>query len=77
MKFKVVPFTAHITRADSATTVANQIQPLIDDHIASGWEYLRMETVQTWVAGTNGCFGIGAQPGFNTVFNVLIFKKTA
>ncbi len=75
MEFKVVPFTAQITRTDSATTVAAQIQPIINAHLSSGWEYQRMETVQTWVAGTSGCFGFGAQPGFTTVFNVLIFRK--
>ena len=77
MEFKVVPFTAQITRSDSSKTVAAQIQPVIDSYVASGWEYQRMETVQTWVAGAGGCFGIGAQPGFNTVFNVLVFKKAS
>lgn len=75
MTYKVVPFSAKITRDDSTASVANQIQTIVDNMNNSGWDYMRMETVQTWVAGTNGCFGIGAQPGFNTMFNVLIFQK--
>ncbi len=77
MQYKVVPFTAQISRTDSATTVADQIQPIINSMVSNGWEYMHMEAVQTWVAGTNGCFGFGAQPGYTTVFNVLVFKKAA
>lgn len=75
MEYKVVPFTAHITRDDTSVTVAGQMQALIDNTISSGWEYMRMDSVQTSVAGTGGCFGIGAQPPYTTTFNVLVFKK--
>lgn len=34
-----------------------------------------MDSVQTNVAGSSGCFGIGSQPGFSINYNVLIFKK--
>jgi hypothetical protein len=74
MTYKVVPFTAQITRDDTSTTVANQMQGIIDSWVNVGWEYMRMDMVQTSVAGTNGCFGFGAQPGFTTTFTVLIFK---
>lgn len=76
MQFKIVPFTATITREDSSTTVAAQMQHMIDT-IGEGWEYLRMDSVQTSVAATQGCFGFGAQPGYTTTFNVLVFKKAA
>jgi hypothetical protein len=75
MQFKVVPFTAQITRNDTSTTVADQMQTIIDSANANGWTYLRMDSVQTSVAGTSGCFGIGAEPGFTTTYNVLIFSK--
>lgn len=75
MQFKVVPFTAKITQNDTSSTVATQMQTVIDQYVSEGWEYLRMDSVQTNVAGTSGCFGFGAQPGFTTVFNVLVFRK--
>lgn len=75
MQFKVVPFTAQITRSDTATTVATQMQSMIDANVSAGWEYLRMDSVQTSVAATTGYFGIGAQPGYTTSFNVLVFRK--
>jgi len=75
MDFKVVPFTANITRNDTSTTVAKQVQSIVDSHIDMGWEYIRMESVETSVAPTKGCFGLGAQPGFTTSFQMLIFRK--
>jgi hypothetical protein len=75
MDIKIVPFTAQISRDSNAASVANQIQSVVDDYKNQGWEYMRMESVQTWVAATSGCFGIGAQPGYNTIFNVLVFRK--
>lgn len=77
MQFKVIPFTASITRDDTSTTVANQMQNIIDANNSDGWNYLRMDTVQTSVAGTGGCFGVGAQPAFSTTYNVLVFQKPA
>lgn len=75
MEYKVIPFTAMITRDDSSQSVAAQMQRTIDSNVSEGWEYLRMDSVQTSVAGTSGCFGLGAQPGYNTSYNVLVFRK--
>lgn len=75
MEYKVVPFTAKITRNDSSMTVAQQVQAIIDHNVAEGWEYMRMESVATSVAPTNGCFGFGGQPGFSTSFQILIFRR--
>jgi len=75
MEFKAVPFTANITRHDSSGTVANQVQKIIDAYVGQGWEYMQMESVETSVAPTNGCFGFGGKPGFTTSFQILIFKR--
>lgn len=75
MPFKAVPFSANITRNDTSEKVAKQVQLIIDKNTAEGWQYMRMENVETSVAPTKGCFGLGAQPGFTTSFQVLIFKK--
>ena len=75
MRVKVIPFTAVINRDDTSQVVATQMQSIIDSTIQDGWEYSHMDSVQTSVAATTGCFGIGAQPAFITTFNVLIFKK--
>ena len=75
MEYKVVPFTAQITRKDTSVTVGKQMQEIIDTNVNEGWEYLRMDSVQTHITAEQGCFGFGAQPGYMTSFNVLIFKK--
>ncbi len=75
MKFKAVPFTAKIKRNHTSSTVAVQVQAIIDQYTVEGWEYLRMESVVTSVAGTDGCFGIGAEPRFTTSYQILIFRK--
>ena len=75
MEFKVMPFTAQLQQNDSSSTVAKQMQVAIDAQVGEGWEYLRMDCVETSVAGSSGCFGIGATPGFITTYNVLVFKK--
>lgn len=66
---------AQITRGTSISEVANQMQSIIDKHITEGWQYMHMDSVQTSVAGSEGCFGIGAQPGFITTYNVMVFTK--
>ena len=75
MEYKIVPFTAQLTRDDSTKAVADQMQGIIDGHISRGWKFLRTDSIPTYVAGTNGCFGIGAHPAFNTSFTVLVFEK--
>jgi hypothetical protein len=74
-EFKIVPFMAQIGRGTSISVVATQMQTLIDTHVREGWEYMHMDSVQTSVAGSEGCFGIGAQPGFITTYNVMVFRK--
>ncbi|NQV52837.1 MAG: hypothetical protein HQ500_06620 [Flavobacteriales bacterium] len=75
MNYKVVPFVAQITQKDTTATVAGQLQTLINEHSSQGWEYVRLENVETKVAPDNGCFGIGGKPGFSTVFKMVVFKQ--
>lgn len=75
MSYKVVPFVAQISKKESTALVAEQLERLINDFAAQGWEYIRLENVETQVAGSTGCFGIGATPGFNTIYKMVVFKK--
>lgn len=69
-----MPFPVVISREDNSDKVAKQMQSLIDQNTNGGWEFISMDNVQTYVAGSNGCFGMGAQPGYMTVHNVLVFR---
>jgi hypothetical protein len=75
MEYKVVPFVAQITHKDTTSMVAEQLQSLISEYSSQGWEYVRLENVETKVAPDNGCFGIGGKPGFSTVFKMAVFRK--
>jgi hypothetical protein len=75
MQYKVVPFTANVTRNENSSAVASQLQGIIENHLSEGWEYQRMESVETFVAPTSGCFGFGAQSGYSTAVQMLVFKR--
>lgn len=75
MDYKVVPFKASIGSSDDALAAASQLESLIGSHASSGWEYVRLEQVDTFVAGSSGCFGFGATPGRNTSIAMVVFRK--
>ena len=75
MEYKVVPFMAQIAQHETTSTVANQLQSLINTHLAQGWEYMRLESVETQIGPSKGCFGFGATPGYVTTFKMAVFKK--
>ncbi len=75
MEYRVLPFNANLKRDDSADSAARQLQQLIDRQVAEGYEYVGLEEITTNVEGSNGCFGIGAKPGFTASVAVAVFKK--
>ena len=75
MQYKVVPFVANVSNTQGASAAASQLENLIASHTADGWEYMRLENVETSIAGSSGCFGIGATPGMNTSYSMVIFRK--
>ncbi len=75
MEYLALPFVASTARGGSSDTVAEQLQSLINTRTAQGWNYMHLESVSTYVAGSNGCFGIGAQPGHMTTTQVAVFQR--
>ena len=73
--YKVIPFLAAVDNKQGAEAASSQLEELINKFSGEGWEYLRMETVETFVAGSSGCFGLGAQPGVMTSYSMIVFKK--
>jgi hypothetical protein len=76
MQYKVVPFQARISGNGGGGDVASQLEGLIVGQAGSGWEYVRLETVETHVAGSSGCFGLGATPGQVTSYPVAVFRQS-
>ena len=75
MRYKVVPFIASVSSKEGAQTAAGQLEELINQMSSEGWEYVRLESVDTYIAGGGGCFGIGATPATSTSFSMAVFRK--
>jgi hypothetical protein len=73
--YKVVPFVASIGTAEGSQHAATQLESLVHLHAQDGWEYIRLERVETYVAGDKGCFGFGATPPRLTSYSMVVFRK--
>lgn len=74
-EYRVVPFVASVDVGKGADAAAAQLQNMIQLWAGKGWEYVRLENVQTYIAGSNGCFGIGATAATMTAFSMVVFRK--
>jgi hypothetical protein len=75
MQYQVVPFVANVGNTQGAAAAAGQLQQLIAHFTSQGWDYVRLESVETVIAGSSGCFGIGATPPVTTVFTMAVFRR--
>lgn len=75
MEYKVVPIVPIQKDKETAAHVAQEFEALIKKYNSEGWEYIRTESLKTWVAGDNGCFGFNAKQGFFDERQMVIFRK--
>lgn len=76
MEYKVIPFVASINPKDkNPSHVAEQLENIIKNHAKLDWIYVGLESVTTFVHPNPGCFGLGAQPGYTTTNQMVVFKK--
>lgn len=73
--YRVIPFVASIGTGEGSTQAANQLEALIRSWAEQGWEYVRLESVETYIAGTQGCFGLGATPARLVSYSMAVFKQ--
>jgi hypothetical protein len=74
-EYAVVPFVAVVAHGKGSEAAATQLQQMIHSYARNGWEYVRLESVETYIEGDNGCFGIGATPPRTTVYSMAVFKR--
>lgn len=70
-----MPFVASMENKETSKVVADQLEKLINSQDNSGWKYVRLESVTTYVKPVNGCFGFGSRPGFTTSRQMVVFIK--
>lgn len=74
-QYKVVPFSAAVASAQSGSALAAEVERIILSQTASGWEYVGVHQLQTVVAGSSGCFGLGATPPTTTTSEFVVFRR--
>jgi hypothetical protein len=75
MNYKVKPFIVKLSSNGSSSDVASQVESFISQETSDGWEFVSCGNIDVQIAGTNGCFGMGATPSSSTSTMVLVFKK--
>ncbi|MSU63553.1 MAG: hypothetical protein EXS31_14345 [Pedosphaera sp.] len=75
MKYKVVPFSAAVSNKQDASHVESEIENIISRESAAGWEYMNVTQLQTFKAGSNGCFGLGATPATTMTTEFIVFRQ--
>lgn len=76
MEYKVRPFVPSINQnAGKSNHVAEQLEEIIQHYSKQGWNYVRLESVSTFVKPESGCFGLGGKPGFTTSKQMIVFSK--
>ncbi|WP_317125307.1 hypothetical protein [Flavobacterium cutihirudinis] len=64
-----------IQKKGTSNHVAEQLESLIKNYKNHDWEYVRLESVSTFVHPDSGCFGLGAKPGYTTNNQMVVFQK--
>lgn len=75
MKYKVVPFSASVSSTQSGAQIASEIENIITREVAGGWEYVGVHQLQTFKAGSAGCFGLGATPPTTVTTEFVVFRQ--
>ena len=73
--YRVVYINPTMARNDSGDRVASQLESLIQQNVNEGWEFVSVESLSTWVAGTSGCFGLNAKPGYTHNTQMVVFSR--
>lgn len=75
METKVIPFVPEVTDLNPAGSAANELQSIINNNAAEGWEFVSLNSMQTSVKPA-GCFGFPTSAAATEVnIQLLIFKK--
>lgn len=73
--YKVVPFSATLTSTQDASAVASNLENLISQYTSMGWDYVGVHQVQSFRAGSNGCFGIGGSQPTTITTEFVVFRQ--
>ena len=78
MEYKVVPLDPTFnskTATSSSNDAADYLERFVKHYTDKGWNFIRVESISTFVAGDGGCFGFGATQGYTSVKQMVVFSK--
>lgn len=77
MEYRVVPFSADVSSHQGGSDAASNLQSLINSETSGDWEFVDFEQVQSYKAGSSGCFGtdIGATEPETFTVTMVIFRR--
>jgi aspartate-semialdehyde dehydrogenase len=75
MEFRVVPFVAAVQHDQGPKEAAKTLEELIRIWGESGWEYVRVESVDTRIGEKEGFLGCGDKPATYGKLNVVVFRR--
>jgi hypothetical protein len=75
MKYKVVPFSAALSNEQDSSHLAGHVEKVISSQTDGGWEFVTISQLQTFKAGSAGCFGIGATPPTTITSEFIVFRQ--
>jgi hypothetical protein len=74
MEYKVISIIP--VKKGTVLDLAKEFEMLINKYSSEGWEYIRIETLKSWVpAIPGGCFGSQGTPGYYTEDYFIVIKK--
>ena len=75
MEYKVKPFVAQVRSSEGSSAVAQQVASFIEQEAVDGWKFVSCGNIDTTIAGSGGCLGLGSKPSTSTSIMVLVFKR--
>lgn len=74
-RYKVVPFSAAVSSHEDPSHLAAQVEGIISSYASRGWEYVGVHQLQTFKAGSSGCFGLGATQPTSITTEFVVFRR--
>jgi hypothetical protein len=75
MDYKSIAFDPPTTRDQTVANAAGELESLITEQSADGWEFIGLQNHSTVVPGSSGCFGIGSSNAYQRTLSMAVFRK--
>ncbi len=73
MSYKVVPFSANVSRNGSSKELASKIESILATNV--GWEFAGLYQLQSQQAGSSGCWGFGATQPIMITTEFIVLRQ--